>query len=224
MIRPLPVTARWLGQISYQEAFAVQLQVKEQILAGQSGSQLLLLEHPPVITLGASWHEDNLLLSSAEYKKRGIELAPTDRGGDVTYHGPGQLVVYPIFELKALKQDLHWYIRQLEKAFVFACGHLGVEAKTDSRHSGIWCKDAIIGSIGVKVSRWITLHGVALNCSNDLTAFSLINPCGMVRQPMTSLSQELGQTVTPVAALDAVKLGFEEAFCILCRMEHWELN
>lgn len=224
MIRPLPVTARWLGQISYQDAFELQILIKEQILAGKSGSQLLLLEHPPVITLGASFHEQNLLLTPDAYAARGITLAKTDRGGDVTYHGPGQLVAYPIFDLRALKQDLHWYIRQLEQAFVVACRELGVAARADSRHSGIWCEEAIIGSIGVKVSKWITLHGVALNCSNDLAPFQLIHPCGMAGQAITSLSQELGEPVTPIAAINAVKLGFEEAFCILCRMEHWERN
>ncbi len=212
------VNVCWLGTVPYLTAFETQILLKDAILSGKCGSTILFLEHPPVVTLGASYQENNLLLSREEYRSLGIDVQPTDRGGDVTYHGPGQLVAYPVLNLRELKQDLHWYIRQLETAFVIGCRQMGVQASPDSRHSGIWVEDAIIGSIGIKVSRWITMHGVALNCSNDLTPFQLIHPCGIKNQAMTSMSQLLNRNVNPMQVLAPTICGFEEAFSISCQM------
>ena len=210
-----------LGTIDYQSAFEVQREAQERVIAGDS-STLFLLEHPPVYTLGANFHEENLPLTPRQCADHGIQVARTDRGGDITYHGPGQVVAYPVFQLQDFGKDLHLYLRTLEQAFVNGCSRLGVEAEATPIHTGIWASGKIIGSIWIKVRRWVSMHGVAMNCSCDLAPFTWITPCGLKGHSMTSLSLELKREVGPWDAAPAILEGFEQTFNIRFREEEWE--
>ncbi len=204
---------RWidLGRMAYAEALAVQERVAAEVVDG-SPDTLLLVEHDPVYTLGAGFHDANLLLTPEEYARRGIAVTRTGRGGDVTYHGPGQLVAYPIFDLKRHGQDLHRWLRGLEEALILALAEYGVEARRFPPHTGVWVADRKVASIGVKVRRWVSMHGVALNCCNDLTPFQWIVPCGIQEYGMTSLSELLGRHTPPSEVAPAVLRGLARAF------------
>jgi lipoate-protein ligase B len=190
-----------LGKISYLEAFELQKETLEQVLDGASPSTLFFVEHPPVLTLGANFHEENLLFPVSEYERRGFEVHRTDRGGDVTYHGPGQLVVYPVFNIEPLGKDLHRWIRQLEEVFIETIGEFGISGRRFPPHTGVWVENLKIAALGIKVRRWVSMHGVALNCDADLGAFQLIVPCGIQGYGVTSLSKEIGREV----GIDEVK-------------------
>ena len=177
----------------YRQAWDRQLEDHERVLRG-GPNQLLFVEHDPVLTLGAGFHEENLLLPRREYERRGIELIDTDRGGDVTYHGPGQLVIYPIFNLSASK-DLHAWLRALEQSMIDTLAALGLVARRFPPHTGAWVGDRKIAAIGIKVKRWVSLHGIALNCNNALSVYDLFVPCGIQHFGVTSLSQELSREV-----------------------------
>lgn len=185
---------RDLGRLPYSEAWDIQREAVEQVQAG-GASQLLLVEHEPVLTLGAGFHEENLTLSRDAYLERGIEIVRTDRGGDVTYHGPGQLVIYPIFDLNE-GRDLHQWLRQLEETMLVTLRSFGIEGRRFPPHTGAWVGNHKIAAIGIKVKRWVSLHGIALNCGPDLSAFDLFVPCGIREYGVTSLSVELQRTVT----------------------------
>lgn len=185
---------RDLGRTAYSPALEVQRQVLEGVLGGGPDT-LLLVEHEPVLTLGASFHAENLLLSTADYEARGIEVMPTDRGGDVTYHGPNQLVAYPIFDLNRHGKDLHKWLRDLEEAVILTLVAFGLEGYRFPPHTGVWVNGKKICAIGIKVKRWVSMHGIALNCNNDLSVFDSFVPCGIVGYGVTSLSQELGRDV-----------------------------
>ena len=148
---------------------------------------LLLVEHEPVVTLGRSTRASSLPLAPAELERRGIAVAEVERGGDVTYHGPGQLVGYPILDLREHREDLHWYLRQLEEALIAALEELGIAANAEPGLTGVWTAGRKIASIGVHVKQWVTLHGFALNVSTDLCGFDLIVPCGIHGVVMTSV-------------------------------------
>jgi lipoyl(octanoyl) transferase len=151
----------------------------------------LLVEHPPVVTLGRGRRETSLPLDPESLKRRGIEVFAAERGGDVTYHGPGQLVGYPIFDLRQHRQDPHWYLRQIEAALIAALGAFGIEAERDPDYTGEWTKGRKITSIGVHAKQWVTWHGFALNVATDLSPFDLIIPCGIPGEVMTSVEREL---------------------------------
>lgn len=186
-----------LGRMGYEVAFARQLEIHAEVMAGERPSTLLLVEHDPVITLGAAFHEKNLLHDRSAYAGLGVEVHPTDRGGDVTYHGPGQLVAYPIFRLEEMGRDLHRYLRGLESAVIGVAAEFGLEAGRNPVNTGVWVGNRKLCAIGIKVRRWVTLHGLALNCNVDLGPFSLIVPCGIGGDyGVTSLSRELGREVT----------------------------
>ena len=186
-----------LGHLGYEAAFARQLEVHAEVLEGTRPSTLLLVEHDPVVTLGAAFHEENLLHDRSAYPTLGVEVFPTDRGGDVTYHGPGQLVAYPIFRLEEIGKDLHRYLRGLEAAVIDVAAGYGLEAGRNPVNTGVWVENRKLCAIGIKVRRWVTLHGLALNCDVDLNGFSLIVPCGIGGgYGVTSLSRELGRPVT----------------------------
>ena len=150
------------------------------------------MEHPPVVTLGRSSKQQHLLASPALLAQRGIELFEVERGGDVTFHGPGQLVGYPIIDLKRHRQDLHWYLRQVEQSLIDALGQLGIAAERNVGYTGVWTQGRKIASIGVHARDWVTWHGFALNVSTDLSYFDLIVPCGIQGVTMTSVERELG--------------------------------
>lgn len=200
-----------LGRKGYSEAWDIQLQACQEVQEGGPDT-LILVEHPPVMTLGAAFQPQNLLHKAEWYEARGIQVIPTDRGGDVTCHNPGQLVLYPIYDVSRHGRDLHVWMRNLEEAMIRVCGSLGLEAGRRPPHTGCWLGDQKVASIGVKVKRWVSIHGIALNCCNDLGLFDLIIPCGIPGRPMTSLSQSLGRLVPVSEVVPPAVQAFSEVF------------
>ena len=201
------------GLTDYTRALELQ---RELARARQTGDLpddlLLLLEHPRVITLGRGAAESNVTAPTDLLKSRGVELHETERGGDVTYHGPGQLVGYPIVDLARHKKDLHWYLRQLEETLIRALATFGIAGGRLDGYTGVWVEDRKIASIGVHVTRWITFHGFALNVNTDLTDFDLIVPCGIEAVQMTSIERELGSTRSLGEVGERVAASFGEVF------------
>jgi lipoyl(octanoyl) transferase len=196
---------RRLGLIAYADALALQAELVAARRAGEVPDTLLLLEHPHVITLGSGSHEENVLVSAEERAARGIELFETGRGGDVTYHGPGQLVGYPILDLKPDRQDLHRYLRDLEEMLIGVLGEFGLRGSRKEGLTGVWVDDRKLAAIGVRVSSgWITSHGFALNVTTDLSFFGAIVPCGIRDHGVGSISEEVGRSVGMEEAEDAV--------------------
>ena len=212
MSRELAV--RRLGLVSYGEALTLQQRLVDQRREGDIADTLLLLEHPPVITLGVKLASAraNVVATPAALAAQGIEVVETGRGGDVTYHGPGQLVAYPILDLRPDRQDVHRYVRDLESVMIRVCESYGLEAGRVAGLSGTWIGDRKIGAIGVRISRWITSHGLAFNVSTDLSAFGLIVPCGIADRGVTSLALELGRTVGIDEVADRLVAAFLEVF------------
>jgi lipoyl(octanoyl) transferase len=227
-------TAQWLGRVRYAEALALQERLLEARLRGEVGDTLLLLEHESVVTLGRGSNGENVLASRDRLETLGVDLHETGRGGDVTFHGPGQLVAYPIFDLNPDRCDVRRYVRDLARVMIdLAEGH-GVAAsflEGDPKLVGVWVDEASpgrwsgdpreaggamrpakIGAIGVRISRWITMHGLAFNVSTDLAGFRLIVPCGISQYGVTSLAA-LGVEAPPVAAVArAAVASFERVF------------
>jgi lipoyl(octanoyl) transferase len=189
-MRPLLVTS--LGTLSYAEALDIQRAAAHARIDGSLADDLLLLvEHPPVITTGRSSNAAHLLFTPDALAARGVELFDVDRGGDVTFHGPGQLVGYPIVDLRGHTEDLHWYLRQLEAALIGALAAFGIPAERRQGLTGVWTAGRKIASIGVHARQWVTWHGFALNVTTDLSYFDLLVPCGIAGVTMTSIEQEL---------------------------------
>lgn len=188
-----------LGLIGYAEACALQKRVVAARKAGAIEDVLLLCEHPPVITLGRSGKRENLLASEDVLRQKGVVFHATDRGGDVTYHGPGQIVGYPILNLGAIRRDVVWYVRMLEEAMIRATAEFGISAERVAGKTGIWVRagstEDKLAAIGVHISRWVTSHGFAYNVSTDLRNFDLIVPCGIADRKATSLEKLLGRQV-----------------------------
>jgi lipoyl(octanoyl) transferase len=181
-----------LRTMPYADALTLQRAVARARISGEIDQDLLLLvEHPPVVTLGRSSKERHLLASPALLATRGVELFEVERGGDVTFHGPGQLVGYPIVDLKRHKQDLHWYLRQVEEALIRAVAPLGIDGERSAGFTGVWTRGRKLASIGVHARDWVTWHGFALNVTTDLAYFDLIVPCGIAAVEMTSVAREL---------------------------------
>lgn len=199
-----------LGHVGYLDCVSRQRAIVEQVIGGGE-STLVFVEHPPVLTLGAAFHEENLLHPPQRYRDAGIEVERTDRGGDVTYHGPGQLVVYPIFRITDWYQDLHRWIRDLEETMLVALHHWGIQGRRFPPHTGAWVGDEKIAAIGIKVRRWVSMHGIALNCDVDLRPFDEIVPCGIRGYGVTSL-QKLGVQASVNDAKPVVAQSFAEVF------------
>ncbi len=208
MSRPLYVAR--LGRVPYGAALELQRRVASDVIGGRiDGDVLLLLEHPPVVTLGRSSKQANLVAPPALLASKGVELFEVERGGDVTFHGPGQLVGYPIVDLKAPahRKDLHWYLRQVEEVLIRAMSQWGVEGMRNAGYTGVWVGDAHsdapdvprrkIASIGVHARDWVTWHGFALNVHTDLTYFDLMIPCGITGVTMTSMRCEVATPLEP---------------------------
>jgi len=196
-----PIVAEWLGRIGYREAWARQKGLLEQRAAGEIDDRILLLEHDPVLTLGRGADAAHVLASPRELGRRGIEVIRVERGGEVTYHGPGQLVGYPIVKLPE-PLDVVGHVRRIEEALIGVCADFNVEAARVEGRSGVWVlgrdgqQDRKVAAIGIRVSHGVTMHGFALNCDCDLTWFDRIVPCGLPDATVTSLTAETGHSVT----------------------------
>ena len=184
----------FLGRIDYAGAMDLQTDCARRVKEGGE-ERLLLLEHPPVITLGRNASRGDVLFDDEALRARGVCIAPADRGGQVTYHGPGQLVGYPILNLSPDRRDVGRYLRDLEEVLIRTLARFGVGASRIEGLTGVWAGDEKIASIGVHLSRWITTHGFALNVNTDLAQFSLIVPCGLTTRRITSMERVLGQSV-----------------------------
>lgn len=209
-----------LGFIGYADAFELQKRIVAARKADAIGDVLLLCEHPHVITLGRSGKRENLLASERVLAQKGVEFHATNRGGDITYHGPGQIVGYPVIQLAAIRRDVVWYVRMLEEVMIRTCGNFGVVARREEGKSGVWIDSVAgnldaaekIGAIGVHISRWVTSHGFAFNVATDLRYFELIVPCGIAERKATSLEKVLGRAVTRNEAAPKLVEHFGEVF------------
>ena len=187
---------RRLGLVPYADGLELQRQLVEDRKADRIPDTLLLLQHPHVVTIGVKKDgRSHILVTPAELASRGVEVFETGRGGDVTYHGPGQIVGYPIMDLNPDRRDVHRYVRDLEEVMIRVCADYGVTAGRIKGFSGAWIDEAKIGAIGVRISRWITSHGFAFNVTTDVDFFNLIVPCGIADRGVTSLERELGRSV-----------------------------
>jgi lipoyl(octanoyl) transferase len=187
-----PLRIEDLGLRPYREVLDLQRKLRLERIAGTLAEDVLLLvEHPPVVTLGRGTRASSLPLVPAALERRGVEVFEIERGGDVTLHAPGQLVGYPILDLREHRQDLHWYLRSLEDVLIQALGGLGIEAERNPGRTGVWTAGRKIASIGIHVKQWVTLHGFALNVTTALDLFDLIVPCGIPQVVMTSVAAEL---------------------------------
>lgn len=206
-----------LGRVPYGEAHALQQRLQEARIEGRIPDVLLMLEHEPVITLGRGAKVGNVLLAQEMLAARGVELHETGRGGDVTYHGPGQLVGYPILDLSPDRRDVRRYVRDLEEVMIGVAADHGLAAERIEGLNGTWLRDPELGdrklgAIGVRISRWVTMHGFALNVTTNLDHFALIVPCGIRGKGVTSLERELGRSVAMDAVMDACERRFAAAF------------
>ena len=206
---------RDLGLIPYEEALALQSDLVVRRRTGDIPDQLLLLQHPHIITLGTASSRSHVLADASRRRDLGIDLIDVGRGGDVTYHGPGQLVAYPILDLKPDRKDVHRYLRDLETVLVRTLDEIGIRGEPVPDLTGVWVDGRKIAAIGVRVSSgWITSHGFALNVSNDLSYFETIVPCGIQDVSVTSVSQELGRKVGVTELVGGVTQAFSEVFGI----------
>lgn len=200
------------GQVDYNKAYRLQIELARNRVNGSIGDVFLLLEHPPTITIGKKGDVENVVVSLDELREKGISVYFIERGGDVTYHGPGQLVGYPIIDLNYQGKDIYRYINNLEEVLIRALKDFGIESGRDHTHRGVWIGDIEIAAIGLRVSRWVTMHGFALNVNNDLEPFSLINPCGFTGRRVSSVSEILGEPVAMGAVIEKVLGHFTEIF------------
>lgn len=205
---------RRLGAIRYADALELQTRLVEARKAGSIPDQLLLLEHPPVITLGAKVRNDraHVRATPAMLQAAGVETFEAGRGGDVTYHGPGQLVGYPILDLRPDRCDVHRYVRDLEEVMIRAAAEFGVHAERAAGLTGAWVGRDKLAAIGVRISRWVTSHGFAFNVTTDLSHFDFIVPCGIPDRGVTSLSRLLGRNVRIRDVEDVVIRSFAATF------------
>lgn len=202
----------WLGQTPYLPAWELQKRLGQQVAEGRLPNVLLLLEHPHVYTLGRRGRESDILLAPEALAELGVEVHWTDRGGEVTYHGPGQLVGYPIINLRAWGGGPVKYVATLEKMLIATLARLGVRGESDGRPTGVWVGEAKVAAIGVKISRGVTSHGFALNVCPDLSYFQHIVPCGLPGGQVTSLAQELGRAIPVDEVVPVLARCFGEAF------------
>jgi lipoyl(octanoyl) transferase len=184
-----------LGTVDYAAAHRLQKELQAKRIADQVPDTVLLLEHPPVLTIGRSAKEQHIIAQPEALEARGISVHEVGRGGDVTYHGPGQLVAYPIIDLKPDRRDVRKYMWSLEETMIRTCADFGLSATRIKGLNGAWIEDRKVGAVGVRLSRWVTMHGLALNANSDLSDFDLIVPCGLQDKAVTSISAELGRTI-----------------------------
>ncbi len=207
-----------LDTISYEEAFDLQKRLVEMRSQDNINDILILLEHPPVLTVTRKATLKNVLASPDELKEKGISLCKTNRGGDITYHGPGQLVGYPIMDLKEHGKDLHKYIRNIEEMIIKLLRDYDISAHRDKNNPGVWVGKEKIAAIGIAVkSSWTTMHGFSLNINPDLSHYSLIVPCGITDRGVTSLSKLLGKSVSQKEVRERLIQHFQEVFNVITK-------
>jgi lipoyl(octanoyl) transferase len=201
-----------LGFIDYKEAWDLQQEIHSKRFTGEVEDYLLLLEHPNTYTLGKTAHKENLIGTESYLKENQISVYDIDRGGDITYHGPGQIVGYPIIDLNQWFKDTHKYLRALEEVIILTCSEYGLNCYRNPKHTGVWLGDKKIAAIGIKVSRWITMHGFAFNVNTDLKLFNGIIPCGIQDKSVTSLKQELKREISIQEVKEKLLKSFTELF------------
>lgn len=225
------VIVRNLGSVDFEESFKIQKQIQNEIIDIKLNNRknnlnlstpnyLLFMEHTHVYTLGNSGDDKNLLFNEKELDKKGIKFIKTNRGGDITYHGPGQLVCYPIFDLENFYTDIHRYLRDLEEIIVGTLDHFGIVAFGNPNETGVWLdigskNERKICAMGIKVSRWVTMHGLALNVNTDLSYFEGIIPCGINNKGVTSINNELSQKVDLKKVREIMIKNFEKKFNVI---------
>ena len=203
---------RFDSAVPYREGYETQIARRNLVETGEAGEALYLLEHTPVLTLGRKADEAHLLKSRDALAKLGIEVVATDRGGDVTYHGPGQLVAYPILDLRRRRQSIQWYLRKLEDVIIGFLGEYGLEGGRVEGYTGVWVEGAKVAAIGIGIHNWVTFHGVAINIDPDMSHFGLIVPCGIPDKAVTSLKVLLGEAPPMASAFDCFAKCFVDAF------------
>jgi len=211
-----------LGIVDYGKAYQLQKRLLQKHLQGKGSNFLLLLQHNPVITIGRSGSRSNILASRLALTAAGVEIYEIERGGDVTYHGPGQLTGYPIIDLRHFKQDIHWYLRQLEEVIVRVLAGYGIVGERMEGYTGVWVnverqtsnvkRFEKVAAIGIAIRRWITYHGFALNICPDMSHFEMIAPCGITDKGVTSLENLLGYRVDMDEVVDRTASAFAEVF------------
>ena len=200
------------GRSGYRQMWDMQRTLYQRVLSENAGPYLILTEHDPVITIGKSGSRQNLLVNTRYLETRAIDVIENDRGGDITFHGPGQIVGYPIINLADFKKDIHWYLRSLEEVIIKTLDLFGLKSIRNDGLTGVWIENRKICAIGVKTSRWITMHGFALNVNTELDHFDLIVPCGIRDKSVTSISSELGNTIDLNDVMNKVISQFENVF------------
>ena len=201
-----------IGLIEYEIACRLQKYLYHKRLDEKIHDVLLLLEHPPTLTIGKSGRLENILVSANQLRQNGVSLFSTERGGDVTYHGPGQLVAYPIISLTQRGRDVHAYVYDLEEVVISTLKDFSINAERDKSHAGVWIQNEEVAAIGLHIRKWVTMHGFALNVNPDLKNFSLINPCGFSDRQATSMSRILGRSISMEAVIDRIIVHFSNVF------------
>ncbi len=208
-----PCESRYLGRLAYADALALQQSIHDARKRNEAPDTLLLLEHPHVITLGRAANPANILADEQTRAEKSIELFETGRGGDVTYHGPGQLVGYPIISLAPDRQDVRRYVRDIQEVLVRTARDFGVEAEPrGGEYVGVWVGEEKLGAIGIRISRWVTMHGFAFNVTTNLDYFNLIVPCGIPDHGVTSLAKILNRKIELEAVAEVVRKHFGDVF------------
>ncbi len=206
-----PLLSCRLGLVPYQEAWDLQRRLHAERVEGARPDTLLLLQHPPIYTLGRNAAEEHILVPADELSRRGATVVRIDRGGEVTYHGPGQLVAYPIIKLEGDERSIALLVHNLEQAIIDTLGAFGIPGERLADQRGVWARGCKIASVGLSVKKWVAMHGMALNVAMDMSYFTLINPCGHPETVMTSMEQQLGR----VPAIDDVATEFARNFARL---------
>ncbi|MCX7878062.1 MAG: lipoyl(octanoyl) transferase LipB [Ignavibacteria bacterium] len=200
------------GLSSYEDVWSLQKSLKEKKIKGDEYDYIITVEHLPVYTLGRSGNRDHLLIDSRSSQELGVSYIETDRGGDITFHGPGQLVVYPILDLSKYYKDVHRFLRDLEEVVIVTLSRFGISGNREEKFTGVWVDDKKICAIGINVSRWITMHGLALNVNTDLSYFKNIIPCGIFHKDVTSMKEILGRDQNMKEVMMTMMNSFEEVF------------
>ena len=216
-------TGHWLdlGLMSYEPSFAIQEQVLQARMGGQLPTTIILQENFPVFTIGRSGSRFNILASAEDLQRIGVEVQEVNRGGDVTYHGPGQLIVSPLFFLGDIDLNANQYLHRLENVLIELLAHYGIHTRKKKDHPGVWWHQAKIAAVGIAVRHGFTFHGFSLNVSLDLTPFDLINPCGVSRMPITSIHQALGHILSLAEVKAQLRTIMEQRFALNTREVSW---